>query len=123
MRILILNPNHIRRFNWGHQLFKNEFGQQHDVVYYGKGFAGYNENIPIPKLLAKIKKKTKKKFDLIITYETKWIRDFKGLENVNIPKAHIVIDYVKPRPGFSGFSVWPTVNIHLIKIKPYIIFA
>jgi len=123
MKILMLNPNHIRRFNWGHQLFKNTFGQQHEVTYYGEGFPGYNKNLSIPKYLAKIKKKRKKEFDLIITYETKWVRAYKDLENIDIPKAHIVIDYVKPRPGFKGFSVWPNVNKHLKHIKPDIIFA
>ena len=123
MRILILNPNQIGRFNWGHQLFKNAFSQQHEVVYYGKGFAGYNKTIQMPKLLEKMKRKSKKDFDLILTYESKWSRVFEGLENIDIPKAHIVIDYVKPRRGFNGFSVWPNVNKHLRKIKPNIIFA
>jgi len=123
MRILVLNPNQINRFNWGHQLFKNEIGRQYEVTYYGKGFTGYRENLTIPKFIEKRKTKGLPKFDLIITYETKWIRDFQGIEDVNIPKAHIVIDYVKPRKDFEGFSVWSTVNKHLLKIKPDIIFA
>jgi len=123
MKILILNPNHIRRFNWGHQLFKNEFSQQHEVIYYGEGFPGYRKDLSIPKYLEKIRKKKKKDFDLIITYESKWTRVFQGLEDVDVPKAHIVIDYVKPRSNFKGFSIWPNVDEHLKKIKPDIIFA
>lgn len=123
MRILLLNPNQIKRFNWGHQLFKNEIGRQHEVTYYGKGFPNYNPELSIPKYINKRKIKGKPDFDLIITYETKWMRPFKGIENVDIPKAHIISDYVKPRKNFKGFSVWPTVDKHLLKLKPDIIFA
>ena len=123
MRILLLNPNHINRFNWGHQLFKNEIGRQHEVTYYGEGFSNFKQDLSIPKFIEKRKRKGFPNFDLIITYETKWIKDFKGIEDVDIPKAHIVIDYVKPRGNFKGFSVWPTVNSNLLKIKPDIIFA
>jgi spore maturation protein CgeB len=119
----MLNPNHIRRHNWGHQLFKNAFARHHDVIYYGRGFPGYDQKMTVPKILHGIKKGERKNIDLIITYETKWTRHFPGLENVGIPKAHVVIDYVQPRKGFSGFSQWPTVNKHLKKIKPDIIFA
>jgi hypothetical protein len=123
MRLLILNPNHIRRHNWGHQMFKNAFARHHSVIYYGKGFPDYDPKLSVPKLLTKIRTKTRKDIDLIITYETKWSRDFTGLESVDVPKAHIVIDYVKPRKGFDGFSQWPTVDAHLNQIKPDIIFA
>ena len=123
MKILLLNPNHINRFNWGHQLFKNEIGRQHEVTYYGEGFPNFNQNLSIPKFIEKRKRKGLPKFDLIITYESKWVRNLQGIEDVNIPKAHIVIDYVKPRSNFKGFSIWPTVNKHLLKIKPDIIFA
>jgi len=123
MKILILNPNQINRYNWGHQLFKNAFARHHDVVYYGEGFPKYNENMSVPRLLSKMKKKWKKDFDLIVTYESKWMRVFKGLADVDIPKAHIVIDYHKPRKGFKGFSTCPTVDGLLKKNKPDIIFA
>ena len=123
MRILILNPNQINRYNWGHQLFKNTFSKYHDVVYYGEGFPNYNENKTIPKVLSKMKKKGKKDFDLIITYESKWMRVFKGLEDVDIPKAHIVVDYHKPVKDVKVFSTWTNVNGLIKKNKPDIIFA
>ena len=119
MRILLINPNHIKRYNWGNQLFKNAFSRHHDVVYYGPGFPNYNENLTIPKLLLK----KKKEFDLIITYESKWSRIFKGMGDVDIPKAHIVSDYIKPRKGFRGFAVWPTINKLLKEAKHDIIFT
>ena len=51
MRILLLNPNQIERYNWGHQLFKNEFAKHHDVVYYGRGFAGFDPELTVPQIL------------------------------------------------------------------------
>jgi len=124
MRILILNPNQIKKYNWGNQLFKNAFSRHHDVVYYGPGFPDYNKTITVPKLLLNLKKKKKQDFDLIITYESKWSRIFKGLGEVDdIPKAHIVSDYIKPRKGFKGFAIWPTVDKLLKEAKPDIIFA
>jgi len=123
MRILLLNPNQSNRFNWGHHLFKTEIGRQHEVTYYGQGYPGFSKELSIPKYIKKRKKKGKPDFDLIMTYESKWVREFQGVEDVDIPKAHIVIDYAKPRKDFKGFSVWPNVDKHLLKIKPDIIFA
>jgi spore maturation protein CgeB len=122
MRILLLNPNQINRFNWGHQLFKNEIGRQHEVTYYGEGFPEYRKDLSIPKYIEKMKRKGNPEFDLIITYESKWMLPFQGIEDINIPKAHIVIDYHDPK-SIKGFSNWQNVDKHLKRMKPDIIFA
>jgi len=94
MRILLLNPNRIHRHNWGHQLFKNEFAKHHNVVYYGQGFAGFNSELTVPKIL----KKLNKPFDIIFTYDMKHSASFKGLgEITDIPKVHIQVDYKTKR--------------------------
>jgi len=119
MRILFLNPNQIKRYNWGHQLFKNEFAKHHDVVYYGKGFTGFNPKLAVPQIikdLSKRKKKHKghkshKSFDIILTYDMKYSESFKGLGVItDIPKVHIQVDYKTKsdmsfirKPGFSSY--------------------
>lgn len=45
MKILLLSPNQIYRYNWGHQLFRNEIGKHHEVIYYGEGYLNYNKNL------------------------------------------------------------------------------
>lgn len=95
MKILILNPNQIKRRNWGHQLFRNEIGRQHEAVFYGPGFKGYN-----PKLLDVrdiIKKKCPWKPDATLTYGWRYSKDFTGLGQItDIVKLHITVDYVRP---------------------------
>jgi glycosyltransferase involved in cell wall biosynthesis len=124
MNILIINPNQIQRFNWGHQLFKNEFTKHYNVTFYGEGFKGYKKKLSIPNYLEKMKRKGKG-FDLIITYESKWTKTYEGIEEIkNIPKAHIVSDYIKPEPQIvKAFSNWENVDNHLRKIKPDVIFV
>lgn len=94
MKILLLNPNQISRYNWGHQLFRNEIGRQHDVVYYGPGFPKFNKNFSVKEI---IKNKYKKSSpDLIMTYGWRYSKDFQGMSEVDIPKAHIIVDYARP---------------------------
>jgi spore maturation protein CgeB len=95
MKILILNPNQIHRYNWGHQLFRNEIGRQHDVVFYGEGFPDFNKNWNVKDIISKKYKKTKP--DLILTYGWRYSKDFDGLCEIDdIAKAHIIMDYVRP---------------------------
>lgn len=93
MRILLLGPNQINRYNWGHQLFRNEIGKQHKVTYYGAGYSGFNKTMSVPKV---IKKKCKRPPELIITYGWRYSKDFKGLGDIDIPKVHITVDYGRP---------------------------
>lgn len=90
MNILFLNPNQIRAHNWGHQLFKNEFAKHHNVVYYGKGFPNFNPKLTVPQLI----ERTKIPFDIILTYQIKYCKDFKGLGKIkDVSKVHIQIDF------------------------------
>lgn len=88
MKILLLSPNQIGRYNWGHQLFRNEIGRQHDVLYYGEGYPNYDENLEVPQIVNKYKP------DILLTYCWKYAR-YRGIGRVkNIPKVHISMDYV-----------------------------
>jgi len=120
LRILLLNPNYIKRQNWGHQLFKNEFGRQHDVTYYGEGYAGFNKKFNVSEIL----KSLKKPFDLILTYESKYSKNFEGLGKINdIPKALIQIDYALGIKNYSGFAKIETINALIKQNSPDLIFA
>lgn len=93
MKILMLNPNQIQRYNWGHQLFRNEVGRQHDVKYVGSGFPNFDPNLSVKEIIKKLKWTP----DLIMTYGWRYSKDYKGLEEIdNIAKAHITIDYGRP---------------------------
>lgn len=114
MKILLLNPNQITKYNWGHQLFRNEIGRQHNVVYYGQGFPGFNKNWSVKEI---IKKKYGNGFpDLIMTYGWRYSRGFQGIGNLNIPKVHIVVDYGRPH----GI---PKQNVFHRKNKYNLLFA
>lgn len=120
MKILILNPNYIRRHNWGHQLFKNEFERHHEVTYYGKGYKGFNENLNVPQIL----KKLNKPFDIILTYEIKYSQHFKRLGDItDIPKIHIQIDYSNPSSNWKGFSSRENVNRYFTNNKYDLFFV
>lgn len=120
MNILILNPNYIKRHNWGHQLFKNEFGKHHDVVYYGQGYPKYNAALTVPEIL----KQFNKKFDIILTYEIKYSRFFKGLGKIrDIPKVHIQIDYAINIKNYPGFADTKNIDKLINRNKPDLIFA
>ena len=94
MRILFLSPDQSNKYNRGHQLFRNEIGRQHKVVYYGAGYPHFNANWSVQDI---IKKKYGNSFpDLVMTYGWRYSKDFQGLGALDIPKAHIVVDYGRP---------------------------
>ena len=95
MKILLLSPDQRKRYNWCHQLFRDELGRHHDVTYYGDGFPNYNPDIGVPKLIKKLGRP-----DIILTYGLKYTLPFKGLGKIkDIPKVHIVVDYFPPHSG------------------------
>jgi glycosyltransferase involved in cell wall biosynthesis len=89
MKILFLSPNQIHRYNWGHQLFRNEIGRQHDVIYYGEGFANFNKKLSVKEIIKQMKIIP----DVIMTYGWRYSKDFKGLGEIKIPKVHFTVDY------------------------------
>jgi len=95
MRILVLSPNQIEKYNWTHQLFRNEISKHYDVVYYGEGFPNYIPEKPIPELLKELDN-----IDLIMTYGMRYTLPFIGLGEIShIPKAHIAVDYFPNATG------------------------
>ena len=92
MRILILNPNQIKKYNWGHQLFRNEIGRQHEVVYYGEGFSNFNGEHNVERI---IRDNYSKPPDIVMTYGGRYSLKYEGLGNLKIPKVHITVDYVR----------------------------
>ena len=120
MNILLLNPNYINRYNWGHQLFKNEFDKHHNMTYYGAGYSGYDKSLSVKGILTKINKK----FDMILIYESKYSKNFNGLgEITDIPKALIQIDYAVGIPNYKGFAKTKTINKLIQKNKIDLVFA
>lgn len=94
MKILLLSPNQIQKYNWGHQLFRNEIGKHHDVLYYGEGFANFNNRLTAPQIIEKYGP-----FDLLVTYGLRYSMPFENIGDVKIKKAHIVIDLFPPHSG------------------------
>jgi len=90
MKILLLSPNQIGRYNWGHQLFRNEIGKQTPVTYYGDGFPNFNCDLNVKQIVEMYCPDV----DLIMTYGWRYSKNFEGLGDINIPKVHITVDYV-----------------------------
>ena len=94
MKILLLSPNQINRYNWGHQLFRNEISKHEDVFYYGEGYSNFNKKLTSPEIISKYGP-----FDLLLTYGLRYTLPFEKIEEVKIPKCHIIIDLFPPHPG------------------------
>lgn len=97
MKILILSPNQIKRYNWGHQLFRNDIGKYHNVLYYGKGYPNFNSNLTAPQVIDKYGP-----FDLLLTYGLRYTLPFEDIGDIKIKKAHVVIDLFPPYEGYKG---------------------
>lgn len=90
MRILILGANQGKRYNRGHQLFKDKIALQHDVRFYGEGHEFWSSNkVDICQILEVLQFQP----DVILTYMGKYCKWVKGLSEIKIPKVHVVIDY------------------------------
>ena len=86
-RILILSPNQSRKYNRGHQLFRDEIARQMDATFYGPGYDDYDPEKTIPDLVKE------KGTNLVMTYGLKYSLPFKDLGDVKLPKVHVVVDY------------------------------
>jgi hypothetical protein len=108
MRILLLSPNQIGKYNWGHQLFRNEIGRHGDVLYYGKGYPNFDAKLTAPQIINQ-----HGPFDLLLTYGFRYSNPFQNIGDVKIKKAHIIIDLFPPHSGgYKG-------GMHT-KFKPFI---
>ena len=116
MKILLLSPNQIKRYNWGHQLFRNALSKQHNVIYYGEGYKGYNSKITVPDLEKMYQP------DIILTYGFKYTRPFKGLGKIrNTPKVHIAVDYFPNKGRFKATLL--EQNKFFARNKPDLVFG
>jgi len=122
MRILILGPNKSRARNWGHDLFKKEISRQHNVLFYGEGYPNFKPENPVYEIVNKYSHKGKP-FDFVLTYMSKWVKDFHGFEEVKIPKVNITVDYFEPTQDYKYFASWKNIDCILKKERPDLIFA
>jgi spore maturation protein CgeB len=95
MKILLLSPNQEGRYNWGHQLFRNEIGRQHEVIYYGRGYRDFEPNLSVEQIIKKRYKNSQP--DILMTYGRRYTLPFKGIGEVkNIIKINVAMDYMRP---------------------------
>jgi len=95
MKILLLSPNQVDRYNWGHQLFRNEIGCQHEVIYYGRGYKDFNPNFNLEQIIKRKYKNSQP--DVVMTYGRRYTLPFKGIGEVeNVIKINVAMDYMRP---------------------------
>jgi len=120
MKILIIAENQNNKYNWGHQLFRNEIARQHDVVWYGPGFV--DTNISLFKYLKKIKMSIYD-FDFVFTHGLKYTRRINDIWNIpkDVKKVHYVVDFFQNKGNFKGRELeqYQFINSY----KPNIVFS
>ncbi|MFH1482484.1 MAG: glycosyltransferase [Patescibacteria group bacterium] len=110
MKILILSPNQSKKYNRGHQLFRNEIGVQHPTIYYGSGYPNYNPNLSAKEIIKSCYKTDKP--DIILTYGYRYTKQFRNLgEITNIVKIHFEIDYFPPTGKYKGVMAEDNIMI------------
>jgi len=98
MKILLLSPDQINRYNWGHQLFRNDLGKHAEVIYYGKGYKNYDPDLTAPQILSQYNN-----VDLVMTYGLRYSLVFEDIDKLNTKTTHIIIDLFPPHPaGYKG---------------------
>ena len=99
LRILLLSPNQINKYNWGHQLFRNEISKYTDVFYYGPGYPQFNDKLTVPEIVSLYGP-----FDVLLTYGLRYTLPFRGIGEVKkVLKCHIVVDlFPSHHLGYKG---------------------
>ena len=115
MKILLVAWNrlgNIKKGNWNHELFRRELARQHDVIFFGVGYDGYDKNLTVTDVI-----NNNPGIDIVLThFEHRDKALAKGLEDVRgVPMVHICGDY-DPKT-FRGY------NYHFNKVKYDIIFG
>jgi spore maturation protein CgeB len=90
MRVLLLGTNQESRYNSGHQLFKNEVARQTNARFYGPGHKFWD---PSRAHINQILRVLEFQPDVVLTYMGKYCKWVVGLDEIKLPKAHIVVDY------------------------------
>ncbi len=102
MKILFIAPNQIHRYNSGHQRFRNEIANHHDVTYVGPGWGEWPKDkagiVSAPTLVEM------SKADILMTYSLKYTTPIvSGLDRVKIPKVHFLDDFVPSVGNYPGY--------------------
>lgn len=118
MRILLLSPNQIAKYNWGHQLFRNEIGKEHEVRYFGEGYPGWDPNLSVSEVIRKFYVSSP---DMLMTYGWRYSRSFQGFDKANIPRVHIAVDYFDKKGQYKG--TLPGQNDFFKRLKPTLVFG
>jgi len=108
MKILLLSPNQLHRYNWGHQLWRNDLAKHHEVVYYGDGYKGYNPQRATEDVIQQHNDS-----DIIFTYGYRYTLPF---GNFKVPqhmkRVHLVVDLFPAHPG-GYLGAWEKYKIFL----------
>jgi hypothetical protein len=88
VRLLILGPNQRRNFNWGHQLFRDEFQRHSDAVYYGYGFEHKGEP-SVQKIIDELGP-----FDAVTIGDQKYCGMYNSMADLKIPTLLFLVDYL-----------------------------
>lgn len=109
MKILVLSPNQITRWNPGHQHFRNAIGLFNDCKYYGPGYGVFerlNKLNYVPDILQYYHVQYSWVPDIIVTYGYKYTLPFEGLNHPSryqkIPKVHFICDFTPAIKGWNG---------------------
>jgi len=95
MKIILLSPDQINRYNWGHQLFRNDLSKYHNVIYYGEGYSNYKVNSDTNQIIEK-----HKDADIILTYGLRYTIPFGSFKvPKNMKRVHVLVDFF---PSHSG---------------------
>jgi glycosyltransferase involved in cell wall biosynthesis len=108
MRVFILSPNQIERFNWGWQLFRDEIGRQAEAVYYGEGYPNH-DSLYLPEVLSNYDP-----FDIMFVGDAKYVKQYEGYKEVKIPKVFIMGDYYNYHPSDKAYYFERT-NMFIIR--------
>jgi hypothetical protein len=88
VRLLVIAPNQSRKWNWGHQHLRDEFGRHCEVVYYGAGYPDRGEK-DISKVLDKLGP-----FDAILSWDQTYCGYYDSIKDLPIVKVVFLVDYV-----------------------------
>lgn len=116
MKILLVGWNRLgrkKKGNWNHELFRREMARQHEVVFWGIDYDGYDKKLTVSDVL-----KRNSDIDIVLThYEHRKHALARGLEDVkNVLKAHIMGgDYYE--------GTFKSYNEHLREVDYDIIFG
>jgi len=116
MKILLVAWNRLgrrKKGNWNHELFRRELARQHNVIFFGVGYKGYDRNLTVPDALEKYPD-----VDVVLThYEYRDKALAPGLEDVkNILKVHIM-------GGDYDERAFKSYDAHFHKVNYDIIFS